>query len=160
MEDITNEWEKVPEEKTKSVINLTGYEVDGVVYKVDGRCVFLDYSVEERMIADVIAREYGRSIFMVPKILFTQKIRMPDYLIDGKRYDLKTPTGVGKNTIYDLVRKGKTQADNFIICLDKTRLDLSEVEKQLRTMYSSRHTGDVNVIILVKNENIIKVFRR
>ena len=44
MKDITNEWKIVSPDKAKIVTDLTEYEVDGVVYKVDEIHVVLDYS--------------------------------------------------------------------------------------------------------------------
>ena len=73
---------------------------------------------------------------------------------------MKIPTGSGKNTIYDLVRKSKAQADNFIICLDNTVLGIDDVDLQIKTIYSSKHTQSINEIILIKNGEILKVFKR
>ena len=87
-------------------------------------------------------------------------IKPPDYLIEDEKYDLKTPTGSGKNTIYDLVSKSKNQADNFIICLDRTLLELKDIELQVKTIYSSRHTQNINVVMLIKDGNILKIFKR
>ena len=153
MKDITREWKKVPIENAKNADYLTEYEVNGVAYKVDSKCVLLDHSEEEREIADILAKKYGR-------ILYPQRIKTPDYLIEDEKYDLKSPTGSGKNTIYDLVRKSKAQADNFIICLDKTLLELKEVELQIKTIYSSRHTKNINEVILIRDGNILKIFKR
>jgi len=160
MKDITREWKKVPIENAKKANYLTEYEVNGVTYKVDSKCILLDHSEEEREIADILAKKYGKSVKLVPRILYPQRIKTPDYLIEDEKYDLKSPTGSGKNMIYDLVRKSKAQADNFIICLDKTLLELKEVELQIKTIYSSRHTKNINEVILIRDGNILKIFKR
>lgn len=160
MKDITSEWKKASHGNVKKVKDLTEYEANGTVYKVDNKCVLLDYSQEEKGIANIFSEKYGKLVQLVPRILYPQKIRTPDYLIEGEKYDLKTPTGSGKNTIYDLVRKSKAQADNFIICLDNTVLGMDNVELQIKTIYSSRHTRSINKMILIKNGEIVKVFKR
>ena len=160
MKDITDEWKKVSHENVKKVKDLTEYEVDGTVYKVDNKCVLLDHNQEEKETANIFSEKYGKSVQLVPRILYPQKIRTPDYLIEGEKYDLKTPIGSGKNTIYDLVRKSKAQADNFIICLDNVALGMDDVELQIKTIYSSRHTQSINEIILIKNGEILKVFKK
>ena len=160
MKDITNEWKEVPHGNAKKVKDLTEYEANGTVYKVDNKCVLLDHNQEEKEIANIFSEKYGKSVQLVPRILYPQNIRTPDYLIEGEKYDLKTPIGSGKNTIYDLVRKSKAQADNFIICLDNVALGMDDVELQIKTIYSSRHTQSINEIILIKNGEILKVFKK
>ena len=160
MKDITNEWKKVSPGHAKDVKNLVEYEINGTVYKADGKCILLDHNEEEKDIANIISKKYGKSVKLVPRVLYPQKIKTPDYLIEDKKYDLKTPIGSGKNTIYDLVRKSKAQADNFIICLDKTLLEPEDVELQIKTIYSSRHTQSIDTIILLKNGVILRIFKR
>ena len=160
MKDITDEWKEVSHRNVKEVRDLTEYEANGTVYKVDNKCVLLDHNQVEKEIANIFSEKYGKSIQLVPRILYPQKIRTPDYLIEGEKYDLKIPIGSGKNTIYDLVRKSKAQADNFIICLDNTVLGIDDVYLQIKTIYSSKHTQSINKIILIKNGEILKVFKR
>ena len=160
MKDITNEWKEVSHGNAKKVKDLTEYEANGTVYKVENKCVLLYHNQEEKEIANIFSEKYGKSVQLVPRILYPQKIRTPDYLIEGEKYDLKTPIGSGKNTIYDLVRKSKAQADNFIICLDNVALGMDDVELQIKTIYSSRHTQSINEIILIKNGEILKVFKK
>ena len=39
MKDITREWKKVPIENAKKANYLTEYEVNGVAYMVDSKCI-------------------------------------------------------------------------------------------------------------------------
>ena len=64
----------------------------------------IDLKKEEKEIADLIAGKYGKSVQMVPRINFPLGVFTPDYLIDGKKYDLKTIHGVGKSVIFDAVK--------------------------------------------------------
>lgn len=84
--------------KIGKVEDLRKYFVNGETFKVDGKKVVLDYSQHEKEIANIIAKETGKDIKMVPRITFPQNIQTPDYLIDGIKFDLKTPLGNGKNT--------------------------------------------------------------
>lgn len=56
----------------------------------------LDYSEHEKEIANIIAKGTGKDIKMVPRITFPQNIQTPDYLIDGIKFDLKTPLEMEK----------------------------------------------------------------
>lgn len=146
--------------KIGKVEDLQEYFVNGEAFKVDGKRVLLDYSEHEKEIANIIAKGTGKDIKMVPRITFPQNIQTPDYLIDGIKFDLKTPLGNGKNTLYGMVKSKKKQANNFVICADKTALSMDEIEQQIHGIYSSRNTAFVDIIILVKNQEIVKIYKR
>lgn len=157
--DITNEW-KNKKKGIGNIIDLFEYRVNGEIYKVDGSRIVLDYSKHEKEIAELIARETGRDVKMVPRVAYPQGVQTPDYLIDEVRFDLKTPEGKGKNTIYGLVKSKKKQSNNFIICADKTELSIDEIKRQVADIYHSKHTTFVDTIILVKDNKIISVYKR
>ena len=146
--------------KIGKVEDLQEYFVNGEAFKVDGKRVLLDYSEHEKEIANIIAKGTGKDIKMVPRITFPQNIQTPDYLIDGIKFDLKTPLGNGKNTLYGMVKSKKKQANNFVICADKTALSMDEIEQQIQGIYSSRNTAFADIIILVKNQEIVKIYKR
>lgn len=160
MRDITNEWKEVLLKNAKQVEDLTEYEADGHIYKVDGKHIVLDYSQYEKEIADILAGKYGKEVKMIPRVTYPQGISTADYLIDGVRYDLKTPKGNGKNTLYGMVKSKKRQSNNFIIDLDSTELTIDEVLKQNEGIFSSSHTAYVDEMVYIKNKEIIKVFKK
>ena len=81
-------------------------------------------------------------------------------MIDGSKYDLKTPIGNGKNTLYGMMKSKKRQANNFVICADKTELSTEELKRQIKAIYTSRNTTFVDTIVLIRNKQIVKVYRR
>ena len=101
-----------------------------------------------------------RSTNMVPRVVYPQGVQTPDYMIEGVGYDLKTPVGNGKNTIYGAVKSKKKQANNFIICIDETELSLAEIERQVKGIYTSDHTRFVDTILLMENGSIVRAFKR
>lgn len=157
--DITADW-KNKTRNAGSVSDLMEYTVDGKLYQVDNDKITLNYSGHEKQIAEVIARKAGKQVQMVPKINYPQGIQTPDYLINGARFDLKTPEGNGKNTLYGMVKSKKRQANNFVICADKTPLELNELIRQIEDIYLSKHTAFVDNIVLVKDMEIVKVYKR
>ena len=52
----------------------------------------------------------------------------PDYLIDGERFDLKSPIGRGNNLLYGMIAKKKEQSHNFIIDITNCPLSMEELE--------------------------------
>lgn len=157
--DVTKEW-KNKRKGTGSIIDLHEYRVDGEVYKVDGKRIVLDYSKYEKEIAKLIAKETGREVKMVPRVTYPQGVQTPDYLINEARFDLKTPEGNGKNTIYGMIKSKKKQSNNFIICADKTELSINEIKRQIVDIYHSKNVVFVDKIILVKDSKIINVYER
>lgn len=158
--DSTDEWKEVSPEQAKSVIDLKEYEIGGQKYVVDGHNVVLDYKPYEREIAEVVAKKYGKSVQMVPRVDIPQGIRTPDYVIDGVEYDLKHITKPGNNTIYNRIKEAKGQSNNFIIDLTGNELMDNEVLRQIESVYRSNHTRFVQNLITIKNGEIKKVFSR
>ncbi|MFR4634061.1 MAG: hypothetical protein ACLT8I_16295 [Blautia faecis] len=80
-------------------------------------------------------------------------------MINGSGYDLKTPLGNGKNTLYGMVKSKKKQANNFVICADKTELTVEELRQQIEDIFRSRNTAFVNTIVLIKNNKIVNIYK-
>lgn len=158
--DVTSEWKVVDENKSKEVKDLSEWEHGGNKYTVDGKYVVLDYDKHEKEVAEIIAKKYGRDVLMVPRILNPTGIRTPDYKINQSLYDLKTPGGKGKNTIFDAIKGSKYQADNVIMCIDKTPLQIEEVERQIEEVYESKRTDFIDEVVVLKGSEIIKVYKR
>ena len=74
--------------------------------------------------------------------------------------DLKSPTGRGKNVIYGLISKKRKQSDNFIIDISNCPLSDEEVERQIENLYYSPRIGFLEKIVLIKGEEVIKVYER
>lgn len=157
--DITNEWTKSKGIKG-SVVERQEYIVNGTAYKVDGKHVILHPTSQERTIADVLSRKYGKTVELIPQVMFPQGIQTPDYLIDGKRFDLKSPTGKGKNLLYGLIAKKQKQSHNFIIDTTNCSLSMKELEKQAEDLYRSPRVGFLEQIVFMKNGEVVKVLCR
>ena len=157
--DITNVWIK-NKGIMGSIVEKQEYTVNGTAYQEDGKHVILRPTAQEREIADVLGRKYGKTVELIPQVMFPQGIQTPDYLIDGERFDLKSPTGCGKNLLYGLIAKKQKQAHNFIIDLTSCPLDMEELEKQAEDLYRSRRTGFLNLIVFMKNGDVVKVLGR
>lgn len=158
--EITKEWTKKTQGKTGLVIEKPLYIINGKTYVVDGVHVILKPSERERRVAEILSNKYGKTVELVPQVVYPQGIQTPDYLIDGERFDLKSPTGKGKNLFYNVVAKKREQSSNFIFDITNCPLSYDEIERQIKVIYFSRHTRFIDTIILFKDEKILKVFKR
>jgi DNA-binding transcriptional MerR regulator len=158
--DVTAQWKETATPGSHTVQDLHEYTVKGVTYKVDGHNVVLDYSPHEKEIAELLEREFGGGIYMVPRGNDPQGVSTPDYLFRGSRFDLKSLKSGGKNVFYNVVAKKSAQADNFIFDLTDCPLNDKEITRQTELLFSSTHTKFIDTIVLLRNGEIIKILKR
>lgn len=157
--DITREWTR--EKGTEgAIIERQEYTVGGVTYKVDGKHVILHPTKQEREVAVSLSEKYGKRVEHVPQVLFPQGVQTPDYIINGARFDLKSPTGIGKNLVYGLIAKKRKQADNFVIDISDCPLRVEEIEMQVESLYTSPRVGFLKKVVLMKKGEVLKVYGR
>lgn len=157
--DITNEWTQSKGIKG-SIVEKQEYTVDGTIYRVDGKHVILRPTNQEKEIAGILSGKYGKKVEFVPQVLYPQGIQTPDYLIDGERFDLKSPTGRSKDLLYNVVSKKRKQAPSFVFHVTDCPLSGDEIRKQVEALYFSRHTRFTDKIVIMKNGKIWKVYGR
>ena len=148
--DITYEWTKIKEVKG-IVTEKQEYVANGTTYKVDGKHVIIRPTEHEREIAAILSEKYGKSVAFVPQIMMPQGVQTPDYMIDGDRFDLKSPLGRGKNLLYNMLAKKKKQSPNFIFDITECPLSEEDVIRQIEEIYASRHIRFVEKIVVIKN---------
>lgn len=158
--DVTEEWIKGATPNSHEIVDLSEYTSNGTTYKVDGKHVLLDYSDKEKQVAQLLERELGGEISMVPRVLNPPGISTPDYMFRGEAYDLKELSGTSKNLVYNVISKKKRQAGNFVLDISKCPLDEDGIYKQVDDIYWSRHTAFVDKIILIKDDQIRKILIR
>lgn len=158
--DITEIWPGNRTPDPDAVIKLDAYTVDGVIYKVDGKHVLLDYSDKELQVAKLVKEKLGGQISMVPRVLDPQGIATPDYIFRNEAFDLKELSGSSKNLVYNVLSKKKRQASNFILDVSRCPLTENEIYRQIDQVYWSNHTKFIDKIIVLKDDEIIKIFGR
>lgn len=132
----------------------------GQLYKVDGKHVVLDYKEREKQVAELLERKLGGEIYVVPRVIEPKNVSTPDYLFRGEKFDLKELSGSSKNLIYNTISKKRKQAENFVLDISKCPLDSKEINRPIEGIYWSRHTGFVDKIIIVKNDDVVSIFCR
>ena len=110
--------------------------------------------------AEILSTKYGKTVELVPQVVYPPGIQTPDYLIDGERFDLKSPTGSGKNLLYGLIAKKKEQSHNFIVDITNCPLSIAELERQAEQLYGSWRVRFLEKLIFIKNGEIIKALSR
>ena len=147
-------------EKYKIVKQKYYISEKGIKYFIDGRRVILKTTAREREIANILGKIYGGRIRLVPRVNEPAGIKTPDYMIRMERYDLKEIVGNGKNTLDNAIRSQEKQATNFIFDLTKSDMETNEAINQIIRIYESKHREWVRQIILIRNNDILKVYTR
>ena len=159
--DVTAQWRETATPNSHQLQDLQEYTTGGVTYKVDGHNVVLDYSPHEKEIAELLEREFGGELYMVPRVNNPQGISTPDYLFRGNGYDLKTiGEKAGPNTIFNRIKKAAKQAQNFVVDVSISGLSDKEVDKQIEKLFDRADTGWLEKIIVVRDNRIVKVVKR
>lgn len=157
---ISNTWRPVVDSQYEKAIDLTELNLNGIKYIVDGKNVVLDYSVYEKRIGDILAKKYGKDVKMVPRINYPEGVSTPDYLVNGVKYDLKTPIGSGKHTLYNLLKKKKRQSSNFIFDVSECNLSDAEINSQVHYIFYSKSTNFVKTIVIYRDGYIVKAYKK
>lgn len=111
-------------------------------------------------VAEWLKNNFGGEIEINPRISEPANVKVPDYYFRNKRFDLKEINGNGKNTIDTAIKSKKEQADNFILDIKKSKLEDAEIIRQVEKVYNSKNREWVNTIIIKRNNDLIKVYKR
>lgn len=159
--DVTKDWLDHATPNSHTIRDVAVFNQDGVRYEVDGRDVKLDYSAREKTIAELLESRLGGELLMMPRVDNPGSVKTPDYIFRGMRYDLKSMSkSSSKNAVYNRINESLGQADNFILDITGNPLGRQELERQAEKIFYSRHTRSVRTIILVENNEIVRILRR
>ena len=159
--DITGRWYPDANPNSHPVLELQEYASGGATYKVDGHNVVLDHDAHEKEIAELLEREVGGEIYLVPRVNNPQGVSTPDYLFHGRGYDLKTLSEkAGPNTMFQRVKKAKRQSRNFIIDVSDAKLDREMIDQQISKIFWSENTRFVDEIVIINDGHIVRVAKR
>lgn len=149
-------------EKKKYQVRKQKYFIDneGVRYNVDGKYVILKPTQREIEVAGILGEMVGGRVNIVPRINEPEGIKTPDYIINGKKFDLKEIKGNSKNSLYNALGKQRKQADNFVFDISNTEINEKEAIIQIKSIYNSNHRKWVRDLILIRNNKILKIYKR
>ena len=120
-------------------------------FYVKDRDAFLCTSIREKEVANILVEKYGISVDIRPVINPKYGIPTSDYIINGKKWDLKSIKGKGKWTIKNRIKKKEMQAKSFIIDLDSTMMDEEIALERMDNIFKEYQWLE-NIIIFKYNE--------
>ncbi len=158
--DITEKTLNNGSQKYKLKEQLYYVDEEGNRYNVDGKYVILNPTEREKEVANMLGNLYGGKIKIIPRINEPKNIKTPDYIVKNKRYDLKQISGNGKYVIQGNLKGKQKQADNFVIDITKSKMSTDEAIRQIKNIYNSKHFLWLDRIILLKDKDFLKIYKR
>lgn len=158
--DITEETLSKGKQKYKLTEQQYYIDEDGTRYNVDNKYVILKPTEREKEVANMLGELYGGKIKIIPRVNEPKNIKTPDYIVKNRRYDLKQISGNGKYVIQGNLKGKQKQADNFVIDITKSEMSIDEAIRQIENIYNSKHFLWLDRIILLKDKEFLKIFKR
>ena len=104
-------------------------------------------------VAVLVAKGYD-VVFIAPTRLEAQKT--PDIEMLGLRWEMKTPMGKSKTTIFNAMKRGAKQSKYLVIDLRRTSIRQEQALKDIKI--SMQKTASIQrVIVIDKQSNIIDI---
>ena len=83
-----------------------------------------------------------------------KNLRMPDIMMPGVAWEMKSPEGKGRNTIRNTIQNGEHQSNSLIVDLRRIKLDEAVAIKELETHFRlSKRVRRLKII--TKNEELL-----
>lgn len=159
--DVTQQWRDSATPNSHVVEDAQEITIDGATYTVDGHNVVLDYSPHEKEIAELLEKEFGGELKMMPRVNNPQGVSTPDYLFRGEGYDLKTiGKTVGKNPLVNRVKKAKGQSNNFVFDISNSELAHEKMIEQIEKLFTDPETLFAKTVMIANAGKIESVFER
>ena len=155
--DVTDIWINTATPNSNKIIDSKSFVHNGTRYRVDGHNVVLDYSNQEKEIAEWLESTFGGQLRMNPRINYPEGIKTSDYIFRKENWDLKTIKGNSNQVLYHAIRKKKSQSNNFIFDITKSELSIKDAIKQIEKIYKRPDSNFVKRVIIKKNQDF-KIF--
>ncbi len=83
--------------------------------------------------------------------------KTPDFMIDGIKWELKTPVGAGKYNIQHLLHAAVQQSKNIIVDTRFSKMHFSKIANELKRHSTLTTKGIKNLIVITKSKKIIVI---
>ncbi len=108
----------------------------------------------EIYVAGVLAVYFKADVEFIPR----SNQRTPDFLIQGKVWELKSPTGTGKNNIQHQLQEAHGQSDNVVLDASRSKMHPEEIRR--RTEHQFKIIKSVKRLIFVpKDGEPLEIYR-
>lgn len=100
----------------------------------------------EIYVAGILAEYFKADVEFVPR----SNLQTPDFLIKGKVWELKSPTGTGKNNIQRQLQEAHSQSVNVILDASRSKMHPDEIKR--RTEHQFKIVKSIKRLIFVPKD--------
>ena len=119
-----------------------------------GRIIYNDVQLEEHeMLTVYLFLKLGYDIELIPPSN-TPQAKTPDFIMDGKMWEMKSPQGKGKTTIEHIFKKATKQSQNIIIDLGRIKIDENKAIKTINRWFEQTKRCR-NLKVITKSKKIL-----
>lgn len=160
--DITKNWiATVRKGEYRELKKGDYFNYNNNIYLIDDKNVTTSGMEEEKRFAKSLNEVYGIEITVLPRIEIPERIKTPDYYINGnEKLDLKTIIGESKRTFKNSIQKQKEKSNAFIFNVINDKLNNELVDERIGMLFESSDVKYLKTAIFVRNSLIIKVYER
>ncbi len=101
--------------------------------------------------ASILASYFKADVEFIPRANY----KTPDFLIKGIIWELKSPTGKGKNNIERQLQTGLKQSRNIIFDARRSKIHISKIRRELDKQF--KLTKSMKRLILIEKSNKVVV---
>ena len=110
-------------------------------------------SNDEISAAAILLGYFKADIMFVPR----KNNKTPDFKVDGKLWELKTPRGNGKYNIQHTIKSALKQSRNIVIDLRKHKMNSKRAVREI--IHETKHSksGIERLIVITKRKTVLEI---
>ena len=102
--------------------------------------------------AYILVDYFHKDVKFIPR----DNYKTPDFLIGGRSWELKTPTGNGKYNLQHALRNAIKQSENIIVDARFSKLHIAKIKNELG--YQLKHSGKIKKMLLIdKKGSVVEI---
>lgn len=122
--------------------------------KIDYSALNIEPYPHELAIAELFSQQGKDVIFLKPSNI--PGVYVPDIVVDGTEWEMKSPDGKSERTIRRNLHKASTQSRNIIFDLSRIGIPEDKCIKELKEAFNSSNYIR-NMIIVTKSKDMIRL---
>jgi hypothetical protein len=84
--------------------------------------------------------------------------KTPDFLIDGVKWELKSPTGTGKYNVQHQIKAAAKQSGNIVFDARRSKMHTAKIRNEVECNF--KYSKAVKRLVLIdKNKSLVELFK-
>jgi hypothetical protein len=108
----------------------------------------------ELIAAELLANYFKADV----EFIVRSNYKTPDFLISGVAWELKSPTGAGRNNIERQLQAGLKQSQNIVFDARRSKIHISKIRNELNRQFQLAKSMK-RLVLIEKNGTVIELMR-